>query len=150
MKIIKFAMPILMAGLLMACNAPEQESSVDTSVPPAELTAVYFKDASWWSEGGARTGVYMWDGDNKNADWPGEALESLGGGIWKLALNDSMTFTHLIFSRIGPEDLSDWGAKTVDLNFADINPETPMYDISGSSTVWGDPGVSGNWVAYNA
>ena len=67
-------------------------------------------------------------------------------------IEDPTLYTNLIFTRISPADpVVDWGAKTIDLNIADIDLATPLYDISGQETpIWGDPGVSGEWVAYNA
>ena len=55
-----------------------------------------------------------------------------------------------MFTRIAPSGLTDWGAKTVELKIADIDPKKPLYDITGTTTVWGDPGVAGNWVAHTA
>ena len=125
--------------------------SSDTSIEPSGSLTLYFKDVEWWAKDGARSGIYLWNGANKNADWPGEAMESLGNGMWKYTIADVSTYTNLIFTRIGATDLSDWGAKTADLAIADIDPAKPLYDISASTTpTWGDPGVPGTWTAYNA
>ena len=127
-------------------------SSADGSTPVGELTAVYFKDSAWWANEGGRSGIYLWkDSENHNASWPGEAMESLGNGVWKYTFPADHAYIGLIFTRIGPSDTSDWGAKTPDIVIADINPATPMYDISGvTDPVWGDPGVQGVWTAYAA
>jgi len=131
-------------------SSPEA-SGEETSTSPSELTAVYFKQADWWGDDGAWSGIYLWGDDSKNADWPGQPMENLGDGIWKFAFPEEMDYTNLIFTRIGPDGLTDYGAKTIDLAIADIDPETPLYDISGVTTpIWGDPGVSGIWTAYEA
>ena len=129
-------------------STPSSESSEE----PSGALTLYFKDVAWWAADGARSGIYLWNGANKNAAWPGEAMESLGSGMWKFTLDDPSAYTNLIFTRISPaEPIADWGAKTIDLAIADIDPEKPLYDISSQTTPsWGDPGVSGNWVAYNA
>ena len=122
-----------------------------TKDSPAELSAVYFKEADWWAEDNARSGIYLWKDGNKNADWPGEAMESLGNGIWKYTFDPTKDYASLIFTRIGPNDLSDYGAKTIEITIADIDAATPLYDISAvTSPIWGDPGVTGQWVAYQA
>lgn len=122
-----------------------------TKAAPATLSAVYFKDAEWWAQEGARSGIYLWKEGNKNANWPGEAMESLGNGIWKYTFDPAKDYASLIFTRIGPNDLSDYGAKTIEITIADINAATPLYDISAvTSPIWGDPGVTGQWVAYQA
>ena len=113
---------------------------------------VYFKDASWWATDGARTGTYLWKGGVSNT-WPGTVMEKVGtdGGhnIWKATI-DTGTYENLIFTRYGATDSSDWGAKTVTIPLSDFDPAKPLYDISAvTEPVWGDPGVSGTWVAYD-
>ena len=122
-----------------------------TKAAPATLSAVYFKDAEWWAQDSARSGIYLWKDENKNVNWPGEAMESLGNGIWKYTFDPTKDYASLIFTRIGPNDLSDYGAKTIEITIADIDAATPLYDISAvTSPIWGDPGVTGQWVAYQA
>ena len=131
--------------------ASESESMGDSSESDPTFT-LYLKVADWWYGDEARSGIYLWNSDETNAAWPGEAMESVGTGMWKFTIEDPTLYTNLIFTRISPADpVADWGAKTIDLSIADIDLATPLYDISGQETpIWGDPGVSGNWVAYNA
>ena len=78
-------------------------------------------------------------------------MTSLGDGMWTYTIPEGSAYTNLIFTRIGATDTADWGAKTINLTIADINPEMPLYDISEATTeTWGDPGVTGIWKAYNA
>ena len=123
----------------------------DTSGSTSGLT-LYFKDVAWWAKDNARSGIYLWgEGDTKNANWPGEAMTSLGDGMWTYTIPEGSAYANLIFTRIGATDTVDWGAKTINLTIADINPEMPLYDISEATTeTWGDPGVTGVWKAYNA
>ena len=112
---------------------------------------VYFKDATWWATDGARTGTYLWKGETNNT-WPGTVMEKVGTddghNIWKATI-DTGTYENLIFTRYGATDSSDWGAKSVDIALSDFDPAKPLYDISATTESWGDPGITGTWVAYD-
>ena len=174
-KLLVMGMSLISMGLLVACGQPESPvtsnpssepstpsgdtsgstpgTSGSESTPVENKDTIYFKDVAWWSADGARTGIYLWTGtgDVKNAAWPGEAMESVGNGIWKYTFAADSVYTKFIFTRIGPDSLADYGAKTPDLNVEDIDFSKPLYDISGvTDPVWGDPGVTGVWTAYNA
>ena len=112
---------------------------------------VYFRDAEWWVQDGACASVYLWGGSAPSTSWPGNLMtkvETKGGlNVWKYTLNTT-EYKNLIFSRVSSGN-QDWGAKTVDIDLSTFDPEKPLYDISGQTTpIWGDPGVTGTWTAY--
>lgn len=138
-------------------HSSEPSGSDSTPATPSESTptggtkTVYFKDASWWSKDGARTSVYLWKGADKNADWPGQVMTK-DGGVWKFDI-DTTLYENLIFARYAANDSDqnkDWGAKSVEISIASIDWSKPLYDISGTSESWGDPGVQGTWKALLA
>ncbi len=121
------------------------------------IKRVYFKDAAWWCADNARTGIYAWKGESgqetTNESWPGKVMDrindiyTLGGNIWYADI-DTSHYDKIIFTRYGATGKSDWGAKSPDIVLSSISDSTPMYDISDKEAVWGDPGVAGEWVAY--
>ena len=126
-----------------AQSTPAQDSSSQVTG-----TTVYFKDASWWSKDGARTSVYLWKDADKNANWPGQVMTK-EGDLWKFDI-DTTRYTHLLFARYAANDTDsnkDWGAKSKEILISSIDWSKPVYDISGTTEVWGDPGVSGTWTA---
>ena len=168
---------LLGSGALFSCSVPANSSasasglsassaSQPSSEPsiPAQSSAtsqadegftLYVKVAAWWADDSARSGIYLWNNNDNaviNANWPGQAMESVNDSVWKFTVEDPSVYTHLIFTRISDKDpIADWGAKTIDLAIADINLASPLYDISGQTNpIWGDPGVSGNWVAIDS
>ena len=141
-------------GSAISSNEESSEQSEESSQSSSqeEDGYIYFKDASWWAKDGAATSIYGWGG-SKAYVWPGELMESLGKGIWRYALEE-IKATSIIFARHSPNASStgssaDWGAKTIDLTLSERGTHN-MYDISNSSTLWGEPGVSGVWTDYVA
>ena len=124
---------------------PEESSQA----PVENKHIVYFKEASWWAQDGARTSIYLWKDADKNADWPGQVMTKEADGLWSFEI-DVSAYDNLIFARYAASDGGDkdWGAKSVDISIASIDWEKPVYDISAvTSPIWGDPGVTGVWSA---
>ena len=139
---------------------PTGESSHDTGLSTDPTGSqeggdftLYVKVPAYWAVDSARTGIYLWNETSgaKNADWPGEAMESLGNDMWKFTIENPNDYTNFIFNRISAADpITDWGAKTINLAIADVNLATPLYVSSVQSyPICCDPCVSGNWVAKN-
>ncbi|MCR5348329.1 MAG: starch-binding protein [Bacilli bacterium] len=123
-------------------------AAVESKAEVHEYITVYFKDASWWATDGARTSTYLWKGETNNT-WPGTVMTGVESGVWKATV-DVTDYDHLIFARYNATDVGnkDWGAKSVAIDLTAFDAAKPLYDISGSVAVWGDPGVEGTWKAY--
>ncbi|MCR4562670.1 MAG: hypothetical protein K5694_05665 [Bacilli bacterium] len=118
------------------------------------VTTIYFKDAGWWATDSAITGYYTWGTAGTKADWPGEnmtlvsdSLSTSGGNIWKVDL-DLDSYQTIVFTRRDNNGSGYWNSKTVDISLAAFDSAKPMYDISGTTAVYGGTGATGNWVAY--
>ena len=114
-------------------------------------TTVYCKNTqSWWKADGAAVGAYCWNSKNdsqKNANWPGVRMTAVSGetDLWTYTVPEA--YDKIIFTRVNSSGtISDWGAKTADLTVPTDGKN--MYEITSSSAVWGDPGVSGEWKTY--
>lgn len=114
-------------------------------------TTVYCKNTqSWWKADGAAVGAYCWNSKNdsqKNANWPGVRMTAVSGetDLWTYTVPEA--YDKIIFTRVNSSGtISDWGAKTADLTVPTDGKN--MYEITSTSAVWGDPGVSGEWKTY--
>lgn len=140
-------------------SSESSESSSESSSSSSEnpIKTFYFKDAGWWAkdnnEGVAGSSIYLWKGATNNK-WPGtigtlvsgSSINSSGGNIWKFTV-DTSVWENMIFVRTKSTGGADYGAKTVDLTISSAPGN--LYDISGATEVWGNPGVSGTWSMYN-
>ena len=110
-------------------------------------TTVYCKMTySWWTDAGAAIGVHYWGGSTSGTSWPGirGAAVETDTGVWKFSVPSDVDGFQ--FTRVnGDGEISDWGAKTGNLAFVDGKN---LYTITSSSAVWGNPGVTGEWSAY--
>ena len=120
-------------------------------VAPAEplMKTIYCKmDKAWWTADNAAVGIYAWDGDLKNANWPGERMTPVEGedGLWSIEL-DINAYKNCIFTRVnGTGDIQDWGAKSGNLTIP--TDDNDLYTITSEAAVWGDPGCDGVWSKY--
>ncbi len=122
---------------------------------PVSVDTIYFRDEAWWAADEAYTAIYAWNDQGALGDaFPGtmmtctaEAPSSTGGNVWSIPASQIDGATGFIFVRVSSAG-ADWGAKSVNLAPSDISSTSNLYDITGSSAVWGDPGVSGSWTAY--
>jgi len=116
-----------------------KKCNIEVVADPVTKT-VYFETASWWNADGAVSNVYYW-GTDDDTDWPGVKMTKVDETTWKFDIPvDATGFLFVRASEAG----ADWGAKTVDLSFAQMG-QNDMYSISSTSPVWGDPGVTGVW-----
>lgn len=147
-----FATTLAMAlGVGVAVGAHQGKAA---KAEAATVSSVYCKmDKDWWKADGAAVGAYFWKG--KDAEkvepyaWPGTRMEAVAGqeDLWTVSVPANVE--KVIFTRIngGTGAVSDWGAKTSDL---DIPSKKNCYTITSESAVWGDPGVTGEWSVYPA
>ena len=114
---------------------------------------IYFQDASWWRADGARSSLFAWNqaGTLGNADFPGVVMDKVSTGLWRATV-DGSKFDFLLFVRVGSTDLSDWGAKTMDLPVCAFSKKRNLYTISSTSASWVSDGktVKGSFSHYGA
>lgn len=96
--------------------------SVAGDVSTSTSNTIYFKNTSNWST----VYAYAWTHSNKNASWPGEKMDSVGNGVYKITL--SSDYENIIFNNKN-------GTQTGDLVIPGNNQ---IYDYSKNS-----------WSAYN-
>lgn len=75
-----------------------------TSAPVSKGTLYFQNDAGW-----STPHVYMWTGDDNNAQWPGKAMTKVSGNIWSYEVTGN--WSNIIFN-VGSES-----AQTTDLSF---------------------------------
>lgn len=133
-------------------SSSEASSSAQSSSQSSQaqsVVTIYFQDAGWWRVDNARTGIYLWKGGTNNG-WPGVAMTKLNNGYWSYQV-DTTQYDSMIFVRINNAGaVADWGAKTVTVSLSSYTAAKPLYTIDSTSELWGDPGVTGSWAAYNA
>ena len=76
-----------------------------TDPPVVDNGIVYFQNDPGWTT----PHVYMWSGESKNAEWPGQAMTRVSGNIWRYAVTGN--WTNIIFN-MGSE-----AAQTGDLTY---------------------------------
>ena len=117
-------------------------------ISSAFATTVYCKmTQSWWTTDGAAIAVHHWGGATPGTTWPGVRMAAVAGeeGMWSYDLPADVT--GFIFVRVnGTGAVADWGAKTGDLALPTDGKN--LYTITSTSSVWGDPGVTGEWSTY--
>lgn len=86
--------------------------------PDTTLSEIYFTNNKGWSN----VYAYLWDGESKNADWPGVKLENpetngYGEPVYKVEVG---AFKNVIFNDGN-------GTQTVDISLADVADKTGFY-----------------------
>ncbi|MBQ3417379.1 MAG: starch-binding protein [Ruminococcus sp.] len=101
---------------------------VNPTDPPVSQGTVYFQNDPGWTT----PHVYMWNGESKNAEWPGQAMTKVSGNIWKYEVTGS--WSNIIFN-MGSE-----AAQTTDLTYPGAGY---LYTYStGQWSVYGDTPVT--------
>ena len=112
-------------------------------------TTIYCKvDKSWWkADGAAAVAVHHWGGTTAGTTWPGVRMTPVKGEADTWSYDVPADVTGLMFVRVnGSGDIADWGAKTANLTLPTDGKN--LYTITSESSVWGDPGVAGEWSVY--
>ena len=107
-------------------NPPSEQTQPTQSTQITGTSTVYYKNTSSWSS----VFCYMWSGEGnpKNAEWPGEAMTSVGNNVYKYTFSGS--FEKVIFNN----GSGGAGNQTDDLSFPG---DGQIYD-NGSWSVFGD------------
>lgn len=136
------------AFLLMATVHNLQSGKVEKA--DAVTTTVYCKMThSWWTDDGAAVGIYYWNVNGANADFPGERMSAVSNedGMWSYDLPSG--YSNIIFTRVnGSGTITNWGAQTENLTLPTDGKN--CFTITNSSETWGgDPGCTGTWSTYD-
>jgi|GEM_PF-1955418 len=115
----------------------------------AATTRIYCKNTQdWWKADGAAVGAHYWGTAGDGTSWPGTRMTKVSGetDLWYIDI-DVSKYQNIIFTRVnGSGTVSDWGAKTADLDIP--TDDKNLYTITSTSPVWGNPGVTGTWSVY--
>ena len=114
-----------------------------------EYVDVYFGDHTQWASDGAATYAYIFTTGHELKAWPGVPCDKVGTvdghAIWHITVNYSL-YDKVVFTRTSPEGVY-WDARTPDLDLAQFDAKTPLYDISEAEQVFGG-NANGKWEEY--
>ncbi len=137
------------AGEKAGYGAIDIEALMNYEKPDDAEKTYYFQGASWWNKDSACTSVFAWNDaiTSVNGDYPGQRMESLGDGTFKITL-DSTIYDRLVFSRVS-SSMEYWGAKTVDIKLDDFLTHN-CYSIASCAEAWENDGkfASGSFITY--
>ncbi|MCF0181623.1 MAG: bacterial Ig-like domain-containing protein, partial [Muribaculaceae bacterium] len=112
-------------------------------------TTVYCRcEQGWWTQDGAAVGVHYWGGHQTGTTWPGIRMTPVEGesGLWVAEV--PCDITGVIFTRMDPNDIVYWGAKTADLTLP--NDGKNCFTITSTEPQWESEGkvAEGTWGNY--
>ncbi len=104
----------------------------------------------FWKNDSATVALYAWEGDDKNAEWPGIKMNNVAGDVYAYTL--SARFTNFVFARVSPnEPIVYWNSQTADLSVLQAGNNN-LYIIS-EEIVWYDNNPAnvcgGTWSIYS-
>lgn len=103
-----------------SAGSQEPEIAIDPCVAPGEKCVFFQKPANW----GGIVNCYIWDakGNKPMGEWPGTAMENLGGGNYKITFNADYSGYNFIFN-------DGSGSQTSDLSNLKLSA---MYNSTGT------------------
>ena len=145
-KIIKYLTLAFLAGSFAFGLAQNKRSEVKTEAATVETKRVWMKNSitGTWDQDGAGTAIHYWGGA-QGTTFPGLRVK------WDAA--NSLVYydlpvdvTTYMFVRVsGSEPITDWGAKTADLVYADSIGK--YYDLTGP-IAWDGATTPGSFVSF--